>query len=93
MAKSLDGRLAALEKWTDDRLAELCHRAVAGFALTLSEEQLTELAALQPGAVPPAWARAWLEEFVAADAERYAAACAFDRMLSARDGMHEHAAA
>ena len=92
MTKAIDGRLVRLEKYLDDRLDALCHRAVAGFADSLNEEQLAELGALGPGDDPPAWVRAWLEEFIAADAERYAAACAFDRMLSARDRL-PHAAA
>ena len=84
MTKTIDGRLVRLEKYLDDRLDALCRRAVTGFAGSLSEAQLAELGALGPDETPPAWARAWLEEFIAADAERYAAACAFDRLLTAR---------
>lgn len=93
MAKTIDGRLVRLEKYLDDRLDALCHRAVAGFAGSLSEAQLAELGALGPDDTPPAWARALLEFYIAGDVLRTAAAIEFDRLLTARDRLTDHVTA
>ena len=93
MTKTIDGRLVRLEKYLDDRLDALCHRAVAGFAASLDDAQLAELGALGPDETPPAWARALLEFYIAGDASRRLAALEFDRLLSARDRLTDHVTA